>query len=167
MQVHDSLESTTIHRGRIEEVRTMASEYETFWENQSFAVVGHAAAKNFPVLTYRGLKALGKSAYPVDPSAEHIEGDQVYRDLASLPEKVDAVVLEVPKGETRDWVERAADAGIGNVWIHMQRDTPEALALAREKGLNLRSGTCAVMYVTQGFSYHSIHKWIMKLVGKY
>ena len=28
-------------------------------------------------------------------------------------------------------------------------------------------GTCAVMYVTPGFTYHSVHKWIMKLVNKY
>jgi hypothetical protein len=30
----------------------MASEYKTFWDNRSFAVVGHAAKKNFPRLTY-------------------------------------------------------------------------------------------------------------------
>ena len=47
------------------------------------------------------------------------------------------------------------------------RGEPEALALARKKGLNVHSGTCAVMYVTPGFTYHSIHKWIMKLLGKY
>jgi hypothetical protein len=33
--------------------------------------------------------------------------------------------------------------------------------------LNARSGTCAVMYVTPAFTYHSIHKWIMKAVRKY
>ena len=61
----------------------------------------------------------------------------------------------------------AADAGIRDVWIHMRMDTPEALALAREKGINVRSGTCAVMYLMPGFTYHSIHRWIMKIAGKY
>jgi predicted CoA-binding protein len=149
------------------EARAVASDYETFWENSSFAVVGHAARKNFPRLTYRALKQQGKVVYPVDPSADEIEGDRAYKDLQALPGKVDAVVLEVPKEETRDWVARAAEAGIKNVWIHMARETPEALALAKEKGLNARSGTCAVMYLTPGFTYHSIHKWIMKLMGKY
>jgi predicted CoA-binding protein len=145
----------------------VASNYETFWDNSSFAVVGHAAKRNFPRLTYRGLKRLGKIVFPVDPSADEIEGDKTYASLEALPEKVDAVVLEVPKEETRDWVERAAQAGIKDVWIHMQRDTPEALELAKAKGVNARSGTCAVMYVTPGLTYHSIHKWIMRLVGKY
>jgi hypothetical protein len=29
------------------------------------------------------------------------------------------------------------------------------------------TGTCAVMYLTQGFTYHSIHKWLNKVLGKY
>ena len=145
----------------------MASNHEMFWENNSFAVVGHAAKKNFPHLTYRGLKKLRKVVFPVDPSADEIEGDRAYADLEALPEKVDALVLEVPREETRDWIARAAEVGIKDVWIHMQRDTPEALALAKENGMNTRSGTCAVMYLTPGLTYHSIHKWIMKLADKY
>ena len=145
----------------------MASNYESFWDNDRFAVVGNKAKQNFPDLTYKGLKKLGKAVFPVDPSMQEIEGDQAYATLEGLPDKVDAVVLEVPKADTKDWVAKAADAGIKDVWIHMGRETPEALALARDKGMNARTGTCAVMYVTPEPSYHSIHKWIMKLVGKY
>ncbi len=145
----------------------MASNYETFWNNRSFAVVGHRAKKNFPRLTYRGLKRVGKVVFPVDPSVQEIDGDRTYPNLEVLPQKVDAIVLEVPKEETRDWVARAAEAGVKEVWIHMRRETPEALALAKEKGMNVRSGTCAVMYLRSGLTYHSIHKGIMKLVGRY
>ena len=81
--------------------------------------------------------------------------------------KAGAVVIEVPKRETKDWVARAADAGVHDVWIHMGRDTPEAIALAQERGINLRRGSCAVMYLTPGLTYHSVHKWINKLVRRY
>ena len=145
----------------------MTSSYETFFEKGSFAVVGNAARGNFPRLTYRGLKSMGKTVYPVDPSGGAVEGDESFLDLAALPGPVDAVVIEVPREETRDWVERAADAGVRDVWIHMRRETPETLALARERGLDLRCGTCAVMYVTPGFTYHAIHRGIMKLLRKY
>ncbi len=145
----------------------MPSSYETFWKMDSYAVVGDAAKKNFPLLTYRGLKKLGKVAFPVDPSSEEIDGDRAYPDLRSVPETVDAVVLETPAEDTREWVAQAADAGVTDVWIHMGRETPEALALAKERRMNVRSGTCAVMYLTPGFTYHSVHKWIMKLVSKY
>jgi predicted CoA-binding protein len=145
----------------------MASDYESFWENRSFAVVGDAAKKNFPVLTYRGLKNLGKTVFPVDPSTDEVEGDRAYADLVALPEKPDAAILEVPKEDTAVWVEKVADAGIEDLWIHMGRETPDALAVAKERNLNARTGTCAVMYVTPGFTYHSIHRWIMKAIGKY
>ena len=145
----------------------MTSNYETFWENDCFAVVGNKAKQNFPVLTYRGLKKLGKEVFPVDSSVEEIEGDHAYPTLEGLPAEVDAVVLEVPKEETKEWVARVADAGIEDVWIHMGRETPEAVALANDKGMNARTGSCAVMYVKPEPSYHSIHKWIAKLTGKY
>jgi len=145
----------------------MPTEHEEFWTNASFALVGHSAEKGFPTLSYGELKKQGKKVFAVDPSVDQIAGDKTYPDLASLPEAVDAVVLEVPKQETEEWVAKAADAGIQNLWIHMNRDTPEALALAQEKGMQVHTGTCAVMYVTQGFTYHSLHKWINQLLGKY
>jgi len=145
----------------------MASEYEEFWTNSSFAFVGHSAAKGFPTLSYGELKKQGRKVFPVDPSVDEIGGDRAFPDLASLPEKVDAAVIEVPKQETAGWVAKAAEAGIQQLWIHMGRETPEALALARERGIEVHTGTCAVMYVKPGLSYHSLHKWINQLLGKY
>lgn len=145
----------------------MASAHEAFWAHSSFAFVGHSTKKGFPRISYREAKRSGKKVFAVDSSVDQIDGDKTYPDLRSLPEKVDGVVVEVPREETLGVVRQVTDAGIKNVWIHMNRDTPEAIALAKEKGLNILTGTCAVMYVAQGFTYHSIHKWLNKLIGKY
>jgi predicted CoA-binding protein len=145
----------------------MPSNYETFFALDRFAVVGRSAAKPFPLLSYRGLKSRGKTVFAVDPSTDSIDGDRAYPGLTALPEAVQGVILEVPKEETRDWVAAAADAGVRDVWVHMAHDTPEAVALAEERGINLRTGTCAVMYLQHGLSYHSVHKWIMQALGKY
>ena len=145
----------------------MASNYEAFFTLGSFAVVGHSKAKPFPVLSYRKLKAMGKTVYPVDPSTDDIDGDKTFANLGALPAPVEGLIVEVPKNETKDWVAAAAAAGIRDVWVHMAHDTPEAIALAKDKGINLRTGTCAVMYLNPGLSYHSIHKLIMKATGKY
>jgi predicted CoA-binding protein len=145
----------------------MASAHEAFWTQSSFAFVGDSAKKGFPRISYGEAKKGGKKVFAVDPSVDQIDGDTTYPDLRSLPQKVDGVVLEVPREETLGWMRQAADAGIKNVWVHMNRDTPEAVEFAKQKGLNLLTGTCAVMYVSQGFSYHSIHKWLNKLIGKY
>ena len=143
------------------------SAHEQFWQNESFAFVGDSEARGFPTLSYKELRDQGRRVYPVDPSRDEIEGDVAYRDLASLPEPVTAAVLEVPPESTRDWVERAADAGVKQAWIHMGRETPEALELARERGVDALTGTCAVMYVIPRFTFHSLHKWINQLSGRY
>lgn len=145
----------------------MASNYETFFNLNSFAVVGRSQAKPFALLSYRGLKAIGKRVYAVDPSTNNIDGDTACPSLSALPKPVEGVIIEVPKAETKDWIAAAAAAGIKDVWVHMAHDTPEAIALAKEHNINLRTGTCAVMYLNPGLSYHSIHKLIMKMTGKY
>jgi len=145
----------------------MASDYESFWEHNSYAVVGHSAKRGFPRLTYGGLKQNGKTAYPVDPSVDQIDGDPTYPDLGALPEKVDAVVLEVPKSGTVNWVQKVVDYGVKELWVHMNTETEEALELAQRNAVRVRSGTCAVMYLRRGFTYHSIHRFINRLTGKY
>ncbi|MFC1670502.1 CoA-binding protein [Spirochaetota bacterium] len=145
----------------------MPSKHETFWELNNYAVVGHSKKRKFPVITYRGLKKMGKTVYPVDTSIDQVDGDKTYSDLKDIEGKIDAVVLEVPKEETLEWVEKAVKAGVKDLWMHMLTDTPEAVDLARENGIKVRRGTCAAMYVTPGVSYHSIHKFINKMLGKY
>ena len=145
----------------------MTSRHEQFWDASSFAFVGNTAKKGFPRLSYGKTRALGKKVFAIDPTCDEIERDTAYSDFAALPEKVDAAVLEVPREDTADWVRKAADAGIEKIWIHAHRDTPEAIALGKEKGVELLTGACAVMYVNRTPSVHSIHKWIAKLGNKY
>jgi uncharacterized protein len=146
----------------------MASEHEQFFALESFAVVGDTSGRPFPKLTYGNLKKLGKKVYPVDLSGEEkVEGDDNIGALDKLPGKVDAVLMEVPRERTVEVVKAAAELGVKHVWIHMGSETPEALAVCEENGILARTGTCAVMYTQQGFSFHSIHKFLRKMSGKY
>jgi predicted CoA-binding protein len=146
---------------------TMPSKHEEFWLNDKFVVIGNSAVKPFPVLTFNALKqSPEKTVYAVDPSCGEIEGENAFDDLASLPEPVDAAVIETPREETAAWVGKIADAGIKSIWIHMGRETAEALSLAEEKGLSVCSGTCAVQYVSGSFP-HNIHRFLRKLTGNW
>jgi uncharacterized protein len=145
----------------------MPSEYETFWTLTRYAVVGDNAKHPFPKLTFRGLKRNGKTAFPVDTSVDSIEGERTFKSLAELPETVDAVVIEVPKEESLRWCQEAVERGIKDIWLHGNTDTPEVHAFAKERGVRLRTGTCAVMYLSHGLSPHTIHGFIRKLKGKY
>ncbi len=144
----------------------MPSNHETFFDRRSFAVIGNSAQRPFPKLTYRGLKKRGKTVYAVDPGSTEVDGDPTFADLTALPEPAEAAVLELPRDETKAWVERVAAAGIHDVWLHMNTDSPEALEVARQANLNVRYGTCAVQYVNGSFP-HSVHKLIRKLLRRY
>jgi uncharacterized protein len=145
----------------------MASDFEKFFERDGFVVIGHSARAPFPKLSFGALLAKGKRVFAVDPSVEEVEGQRAYPDLASLPDgNLTSAIIEVPKDETRDWIARVADAGIEHVWIHMGRETPEALELAKERGLKVCYGTCAVQYLDKSFP-HSIHGFIRKVLGRY
>ncbi len=144
----------------------MPSSYETFFTLNSFAVVGHSAHKPFPRLTFGGLQRRGKTVYAVDPSVAAIDGTPTFPDLASLPAPVEGVVIEVPRTETWAWVEQVVAAGIRHLWLHQTADTPEAVALAREHGVEVRTGTCAVQYLDDGFP-HFVHRWVRQVLGRY
>ena len=144
----------------------MPSSYETFFTLGSYAVIGHSAEKPFPRLTYGGLRRQGKTVYPVDPSVPTIDGDPTFPDLSSLPAPVEGVVIEVPREQTRSWVAQVAAAGVKHLWLHQTADTPGAVALAREHGIDVRTGTCAVQYLDAGFP-HVLHKLVRKLLGRY
>ena len=90
----------------------------------------------------------------------------------------DGIKFETGKGHSRSGLDldgiipavvtpMDADAGIDDVWIHMNRDTPEALSLAQDRGVNVHTGSCAVMYLVSGFNAHTIHGFINKVIGKY
>lgn len=145
----------------------MASIQERFWMQSTYAFVGHSAKQPFPRISYGEAKKRAKRVFAVDASVDRIEGNRTFADLSSLPEKIDGLVIEVPPEETLGWIQRAAAAGVKDVWIHPGCETPEALEFARREGLNVLTGHCAVMYLSQGFSPHAIHRWFTKLAGRF
>ncbi|HLE00109.1 MAG TPA: CoA-binding protein [Bdellovibrionota bacterium] len=145
---------------------------ERFWDAQIYLVIGNSAKMPFPRLTYLGLKANKKTVFAIDPASGSIEGDRAFADLKSFsgiserPEKIDAAVLELPNDETARWVSLLADFGIKKIWIHQDTETPQALQIAKERGVQVFTGTCAVMYLNSSFP-HSFHRCIMKMTRRY
>lgn len=141
--------------------------YQSFWNFNRFGIVGNSVKKPFPKITYGKLKESGKQVFPVDSTLSEIDGDPVFPAISDLPDNIEAIIIEVPKEESLNTVKQAVEKGIMNIWIHMNCDSPEALSYAKEKGASLWYGTCAVMYLSSGFSMHTFHGWINKIRGRY
>jgi hypothetical protein len=144
------------------------SRKQQFFTLPSFAVVGDSAGWPFPRLTYRNLRALGREVYPVDlAGAAEIEGDPAFRSIADLPGPVAGAIVEVAPARTLEAVEQVIAGGVAALWLHMGTETPEALAACASAGIEPHTGGCAVMYTQRGFSFHSLHKAVVKLRGRY
>ena len=69
---------------------------QDFLAQKTIAVVGVSrSGKKFGNMAYRELKSKGYQVYPVHPSAEQVEGDRAYPNLAALPEKPGGVLVIV------------------------------------------------------------------------
>jgi predicted CoA-binding protein len=150
------------------DTRAMASDKARFFDSPSFVVVGNTVAKGFPVISYRNLRRMGKTVYPVDlGGAAQIEGDEAFASVDAIPGQVEAAILELPRSATMDGLRAVVDAGIRRVWFHQKSDTPEAVSFCRQNGVDFHTGGCAVMYTNDRLSYHSIHKGLWKMLRRY
>lgn len=140
---------------------------QDFIDGKRIALVGASRSeKKFGNMAYKELKQRGYQVFAINPSANEIDGDPCYPNLAALPGKVDGIVITVPPEQGMVALREAAQEGIHNVWVQQQADSPELLAAGRELGLNLVSGKCILMYAQPVRSFHGWHRAFVKLFGK-
>ena len=126
----------------------------------------NSTIKKFGNSAFKELKARNYEVYLVHPEAREIDGEPCYVDLASLPTKVDGVLVCLPPGQSPPVLRQAADLGIRNVWLQQGADSPELMKLGLELGLNLVSGKCILMYAPPVRSIHRFHRGFVKLIGQ-
>jgi len=109
-----------------------------------YAVVGASANRDkFGNRVLRAYQRKGFKVYPVNPREPEIEGLKSYVDLRSLPETPRGVSIITPPPITERVVREAADAGARFVWMQPGAESPEAIRLARERGLEvIADGSC-------------------------
>ncbi len=139
---------------------------ENFLSQKNIAVVGVSRnTKKFGNTIYRSLKKKGYNVFPINPNAEKIEGDNCYPNLLSLPEKIDAVVINVPPEETENVVLKAHQAGIEKVWMQQGSQSKVAEEYCSEKGIDCISNECILMFAEPAGFIHRAHRWVWGVLG--
>ncbi len=72
---------------------------------------------------------------PVNPHADAILGEPVYRTLRDVPEQVGLVDVFRPSQQTADIARQAVAAGATALWLQLGIASREARAIAEEAGL--------------------------------
>ena len=99
---------------------------------------------------YQRLRNRGYEVFPVNPNAEHVEGDPCFPDLANIPGGVDAVVLATRPDVAEATMRECAELGIQHVWTHRLAGDgsvcDEATVCGREHGITVIDGGCPLMF---------------------
>jgi len=91
----------------------------------------------------RAYQHKGWKVYPINPRESTVEGLAAYPDFRSLPERPRGVSIITPPAVTERIVAEAADAGAKFVWMQPGAESPEAIRIARERGLEvIADGSC-------------------------
>ncbi|MBC8507912.1 MAG: CoA-binding protein [Anaerolineales bacterium] len=146
----------------------MDQKIQDFIEKKRIAIVGaSSASEKFGNSAAKELIERGYEVVYVHPSANEIDGQPVYRDLAAVKDKADAVWVCVPSEGGEAVLREAADAGFQNVWLQQGASSPELLKVGEELDLDLVSGKCILMYAEPVGSFHKFHQVIWKVIGQY
>jgi len=144
---------------------TSKATVEEFVNQEKLAIVGVSrSGQKFGNGAVRELKAKGYKMFIIHPEAETLEGEPVYKDFASLPEKVGGVVVCVKPEQTEKVVREAAAAGITRVWMQQGSQSDTAIQFCKDNNISEVHGECIMMYgVSTGM--HNFHRKINKFFG--
>ena len=99
---------------------------------------------------YRRLRERGYEVFAVNPNTGRVEGDRCYRDLASIPGGLDAVVIGTRPEIAEETMRECAELGIKHVWMHRGPGTgsvsPTAAGYGRAHGITVIDGGCPLMF---------------------
>ena len=121
-------------------------------------------------IVYQRLKSRGYEVFAVNPNADTVEGDACYRDLASIPGGVDAVVIATTPAAAEDVIADCARLGIKRVWMHRSFGagsvSPEAVTTGRRAGMTVIAGGCPLMFDPTADFGHKCMRAVLGVVGK-
>jgi predicted CoA-binding protein len=108
----------------------------------------------------RTLQAAGFRIIPVNPYADTLLGEKVYRRLADIPEPVDIVEVFRPSADAPEVARQAVAAKAKVLWLQLGIVSPEARAIAEGAGLVYVEDRCmaverAINRITKHPAAHS------------
>jgi predicted CoA-binding protein len=125
-----------------------------FLSSTAFGVAG--ASSNRQKYGNRVLRCYlqnGKRAVPVNPKETEIEGIACVASVDDLPADVTSLSMITPPAVTEQLVPMAIAHGIRNIWMQPGAESATAVALCREKGINvIADGSC--LLVVLGYHEH-------------
>ncbi len=101
-----------------------------------------------------GLQRRGFRIIPINPFADRLFGERVYRTLREVPEKIDLVDVFRPAADAPDIARQAAEVGAKALWLQLDIRSDEARRIAEDAGMEYVEDECTAIVA----SLHRIRK---------
>jgi predicted CoA-binding protein len=133
---------------------TIQEQINQFLSATAFGVAGASSNRHkYGNKVLRCYLQHGKEAVPVNPNEAEIEGVACVKSVQDLPPEVKSLSMITPPAVTEQIVPLAIARGIENIWMQPGAESPVAVALCREKGVNvIADGSC--LLVVLGYHEH-------------
>jgi predicted CoA-binding protein len=92
-----------------------------------------------------GLQRRGFRIIPVNPYADTLFGERVYRSLLDIPEKVDLVDVFRPAEDAPEIARQAAAIGAHAFWLQLDIRSDEARRIAEAAGMDYVEDECTAV----------------------
>jgi predicted CoA-binding protein len=92
-----------------------------------------------------GLQRRGFRVIPINPFAEVLFGERVYRSLAEVPEKIDLVDVFRPAADAPGIARQAVAVGARALWLQEDIRSEEARQIAEAAGLDYIEDECTAV----------------------
>jgi uncharacterized protein len=104
--------------------------------SKSVAIVGASTDRvKYGNKAVRAFVQKGWTVYPVNPSADEVEGLRCYASITDVPEPIDRVCMYVPAKTGKDMLTDIAKKSPKELFLNPGSDDDEMLAQARALGL--------------------------------
>ena len=92
-----------------------------------------------------GLQRRGFRIIPVNPYADELFGERVYRSLTDITEHVDVVDVFRPAADSPEGARQAAAIGAGALWLQLDIRSDEARRIAEAAGMDYVEDECTAV----------------------
>ena len=111
-----------------------------------FAVIGVSRDSNkYGNRVYFSLKRFGYKVFAVNPNINNINGDLVYPNLSSLPEKPDVIDIVVPPKIALNVVKEVKKLGINKVWLQPGSESKDIIDYCNINNIKLVHSMCVMI----------------------
>jgi predicted CoA-binding protein len=94
-----------------------------------------------------GLQKRGFRIIPVNPYADELFGERVYRTLLDIPKDIDVDLVDVfrPAGDAPEIARQAVAIGAKALWLQLDIRSPDARRIAESAGLDYIEDECTAV----------------------